>query len=86
MPNYFHKALLRDELENSVGNEDLNGFFVMMNVSLTLILLNKSPSLILEKMMPLSLDMKISYSYLTKGERNALNSLRDDTSIYYLRD
>ena len=29
----------------------------------------------------LSLDKKISYSNLTKGERNALHSLRDDTSI-----
>ena len=29
----------------------------------------------------LSLDKKISYSNLTKGERNALYSLRDDTSI-----
>ena len=28
-----------------------------------------------------SLDKKISYSNLTKGERNALYSLRDDTSI-----
>ena len=50
-PKHFNKALFREELENSCRKLRLKCFFVMINVSLTLILLNKSPSLILVKMM-----------------------------------
>ena len=48
-PKYFNKELLGEELEKFGWKLRLKWFFGMMDVSLTLGLLNNSPSLILEK-------------------------------------
>ena len=50
-PKHFNKALLREELEEFGRKLRLKWFFRNDELSLTLILLKKSPSLILVKMM-----------------------------------
>ena len=93
-PKHFNKALLREELENFGRKLRLKWFFRnderQFNINpfkqKSKFNPGKNDAAIefylsrLEEEI-LSLDKKISYSNLTKGERNALYSLRDDTSI-----
>ena len=89
-PKHFNKALLREELENFGGKLRLKWFFCndehQFNINPFKQKSKFNPakndaavefylSRLEEEI--LSLDKKISYSNLTKGERNALHSLRD---------
>ena len=93
-PKHFNKALLREELENFGRKLRLKWFFrnderqfninpfkqkSKFNPAKNDAAIEFYLSRLEEEI--LSLDKKISYSNLTKGERNALYSLRDDTSI-----